>query len=458
MCMVRRKPSSSIIPGKCKGVSGGPCTREEKTSHAMKMLQVVLQRAKMCHHFYGKSVSFVELGLTRLMAVLGNQLNSGDGDDDDDEDAGGSDASVVKVVHVAVSGNFETFCASAVVLGKELMMKKHFATEQRFVAAARDEMRYAVVQGVHTSLNSILSEMISINPEFYGLLMRNLNAIGDTMTDVTVSAPYVQHFLETLSAGLGDFSLVTKASATFLCNSDGIVDSATKTAACLIRSNPGAVTQYLTPVLQNIGGAKLATLASGLKFGNIVTGAVLVYDIVPIVRSLLDRTISAKEAAAQASSKLAMFAAAAAGTGVGGGVGGAMGALVGLPRAGAVIGGALGGFFARKAVRAAIDQFFRYFFGMTVDARLNEAYEFLGVTPGTPMAQIKKKYYMLAKKYHPDKGGDPESFTKLATYLSAIAADQSVKTDEVLFDFSVKMQDVFRDIYEKVTDRDKSDL
>ena len=41
------------------------------------------------------------------------------------------------------------------------------------------------------------------------------------------------------------------------------------------------------------------------------------------------------------------------------------------------------------------------------------------VTQGATTAQIRKQYRELSKLHHPDKGGDPEVFTKIAKAYEA---------------------------------------
>ena len=42
-------------------------------------------------------------------------------------------------------------------------------------------------------------------------------------------------------------------------------------------------------------------------------------------------------------------------------------------------------------------------------------YEALGVPPDASEEEIKKAYRALSKKHHPDKGGDPETFSLIST-------------------------------------------
>lgn len=44
---------------------------------------------------------------------------------------------------------------------------------------------------------------------------------------------------------------------------------------------------------------------------------------------------------------------------------------------------------------------------------MNQYYDILGVSPGSPKDEIKKAYRKLAATHHPDKGGDEEKFKKI---------------------------------------------
>jgi DnaJ family protein A protein 2 len=57
-------------------------------------------------------------------------------------------------------------------------------------------------------------------------------------------------------------------------------------------------------------------------------------------------------------------------------------------------------------------------------ANTTKYYELLGVDKSTSCADIKKKYRMLAKTMHPDKGGDPKVFAEL-THAAEILSDEN---------------------------------
>uniref|UniRef100_A0A1X7T4I5 DnaJ homolog subfamily B member 9 n=1 Tax=Amphimedon queenslandica TaxID=400682 RepID=A0A1X7T4I5_AMPQE len=48
-----------------------------------------------------------------------------------------------------------------------------------------------------------------------------------------------------------------------------------------------------------------------------------------------------------------------------------------------------------------------------------DPFKILGIDRGATMSQIKKQYRLLSMTHHPDKGGDPEVFTKIAKAYEA---------------------------------------
>ncbi|GEM_PF-497422 len=56
-------------------------------------------------------------------------------------------------------------------------------------------------------------------------------------------------------------------------------------------------------------------------------------------------------------------------------------------------------------------------------------YEILGISPDSPEREIKKAYYGLASKLHPDKAPDPESRKRNEEMLAAVSAAYNVLKD-----------------------------
>ncbi|XP_005992542.1 translocation protein SEC63 homolog [Latimeria chalumnae] len=60
-----------------------------------------------------------------------------------------------------------------------------------------------------------------------------------------------------------------------------------------------------------------------------------------------------------------------------------------------------------------------------------DPYEVLGLDRGATNAEIKKRYHVLSLKHHPDKGGDPHLFMKIAKAYAALTDEESKKNLEL---------------------------
>jgi len=55
-----------------------------------------------------------------------------------------------------------------------------------------------------------------------------------------------------------------------------------------------------------------------------------------------------------------------------------------------------------------------------MENKFKEALKFMGLTPFVTYDEIKKRYYELSKKFHPDFGGDQEKLQKLNEYYKLL--------------------------------------
>jgi DnaJ-class molecular chaperone len=60
---------------------------------------------------------------------------------------------------------------------------------------------------------------------------------------------------------------------------------------------------------------------------------------------------------------------------------------------------------------------------------MNNQYRVLGVTPSTPLKEIKHRYRQLAQKCHPDKQGSADEFTKLKAAYDYVVNDIKINRD-----------------------------
>lgn len=55
---------------------------------------------------------------------------------------------------------------------------------------------------------------------------------------------------------------------------------------------------------------------------------------------------------------------------------------------------------------------------------IGNPYKVLGVRDDTPLAECKKVYRSLCRKYHPDSGGDADKFDEVQKAYSAIESQE----------------------------------
>ncbi|CAF0816552.1 unnamed protein product [Adineta ricciae] len=108
---------------------------------------------------------------------------------------------------------------------------------------------------------------------------------------------------------------------------------------------------------------------------------------------------------------------------LGGYAGGVAGVAIGtaiLPGYGTLIGSVLGGVAGSLSASALVDWLTQYFFDLPKTVAVENAYKFLSLSLSCSNDEINKKYKQLALQYHPDKGGNAESFHKLQISVAII--------------------------------------
>ena len=86
---------------------------------------------------------------------------------------------------------------------------------------------------------------------------------------------------------------------------------------------------------------------------------------------------------------------------------------------GAAVGGAAGTFMGKK-----LRGWYHDFFGGGKHQSLRTAYRELGISESASDEEVRKAYYGLARRCHPDKGGNKEEFQQLQTCYAAVMADR----------------------------------
>lgn len=112
-------------------------------------------------------------------------------------------------------------------------------------------------------------------------------------------------------------------------------------------------------------------------------------------------------------------------SGTAGGIGGAaLGTLVAGP-VGGVIGGIIGGVLASQLSQGLIDSLTQDLFDLPPDVAVENAYNFLGVSPSASNNEINRNYRRLALEHHPDRGGNQDEFIKLQVMMEVIRASRA---------------------------------
>ena len=62
----------------------------------------------------------------------------------------------------------------------------------------------------------------------------------------------------------------------------------------------------------------------------------------------------------------------------------------------------------------------QWIFGLPKTEALEKAYKFLGVSQKASNSEINSRYRKLSLKYHPDKGGNGDDWTRLLYSLAVI--------------------------------------
>ena len=113
------------------------------------------------------------------------------------------------------------------------------------------------------------------------------------------------------------------------------------------------------------------------------------------------------------------FGAAAAGFAGGAG---AVALCAGAGPWGLLFAGFAGGILASGVTTMGIKLLFQSLFGTDRDRALKQAYEILKLKQGAAPDEIRHAYVSLARKVHPDKGGDKEAFIKINSAYELIRA------------------------------------
>lgn len=182
-----------------------------------------------------------------------------------------------------------------------------------------------------------------------------------------------------------------------------------------VQTMSGPVARYTEKALVTARAAKPI-----VKIALVV--AFLAVDVIKNIRSWWNEEISGARCV-----KNIIDCGVAVAAGIAGGIGGemigaAIGALAGPAgmAAGSVIGGIAGGISASICAHTLDDNLTQWIFGLPKSVALENAFNFLGISATASNSDINSRYRKLSLKYHPDRGGNRDDWTRLQYSLAII--------------------------------------
>ena len=187
------------------------------------------------------------------------------------------------------------------------------------------------------------------------------------------------------------------------------------------------VVQKMPGPLSRFGGRALTQARNAQPVVKVALVAVyLANDIILNIRRWWKGEITGKRCVKNIIDNGVGVAAGFGGAYVGELIGASLGGLAGPvgAAAGFIAGATIGGVSATFGAKHLCDRLTQWLFDLPQSEALENAYNFLKISPEASNSETNSRYRQLSLKYHPDKGGDRDDWTRLQYSMAIIREDR----------------------------------